>query len=112
MNLTSPLREDQYQSHCFMTIFSNFINQGITSHSKMKRLRYFRLRHKQETQHTTAKKIDKQGLRITLRVLKEVKDRFLETKEFIDDRLEQKCLKENIPVDGVIFLCTSLQAYS
>ena len=78
----------------------------------MKRLRYFRLRHKQETQHTTAKKIDKQGLRITLRVLKEVKDRFLETKEFIDDRLEQECLKENITVDGVIFLCTSLQAYS
>ena len=87
MNLTSPLREDQYQSHCFMTIFSNFIN-------------------------TAAKKIDEQGLRITLRVLKEVKDQFLETKEFIDDRLEQECLKENIPVDGVIFLCTSLQAYS
>ena len=32
------------QSHRFMTIFSNFINQGLTSRSKIKTLRYFRLR--------------------------------------------------------------------
>ena len=40
------------QSHRFMTIFSNLINQGVASHRKMKSLRYFRLRssvHQQET---------------------------------------------------------------
>ena len=53
MNLTSPLREDQYQSHCFMTIFSNFINQGITSQSQIKTLRYFRLRSGAVARNTT-----------------------------------------------------------
>ena len=32
------------QSHRFMAIFSNLINQGSTSHSKIKTLRYFRLK--------------------------------------------------------------------
>ena len=38
-NLTTTLRN---QSQRFMTIFSNFINQGVTSHSKIKVLKYFR----------------------------------------------------------------------
>ena len=41
-----------------MTIFSNLINQGVISYSKIKTLRYFRLRsdaHYQETQHTKGK---------------------------------------------------------
>ena len=32
------------QSQRFMTIFRNFINQGITNNSKIKTLRYFGLR--------------------------------------------------------------------
>ena len=37
-------RNFKNQSHCFMTIFSNFINQGVTNYSKIKTLRYFGLR--------------------------------------------------------------------
>ena len=41
---------------------------------------------------------------ITLEVLKKVSIEFLETKRFIDDHLEQKCLKENIPIKEGFFL--------
>ena len=41
------------QSHRFMTIFTNFINQGVTSHSKIKTLRYFRLRSTALARNTT-----------------------------------------------------------
>ena len=41
---------------------------------------------------------------ITLEVLKEVSIEFLETKRFINDHLEQKCLKENISIkEGFFF---------
>ena len=40
-NLTATLRN---QSHRFMFIFCNFINRGVTSHSKIKTLKYFRLK--------------------------------------------------------------------
>ena len=52
----------------------------------------------------------KQRLRITLKILNEVKAQFPETKEFIEERLKRKCLKENISVDKVIFVFTSLEA--
>ena len=54
----------------------------------------------------------KRKLRITLKVLNEVKLQFSETKEFTEERLEQECLKENISVEEVIFLFTSLEAQS
>ena len=41
---------------------------------------------------------------MTLKVLNEVKVVFPQTKGFIDERLEQKCLKENLLVEEVIFL--------
>ena len=41
---------------------------------------------------------------ITLEVLKEVSIEFLETKRFINDHLEQKCLKENISIKEGFFL--------
>ena len=47
---------------------------------------------------------------ITCKVLNEVKVQFPKTKEFIEERLEQKCLKENISVEEVIYLFTSLEA--
>ena len=34
---------------------------------------------------------------------------FPKTKEFIEERLEQECLKENISVEEVLFLFTSLE---
>ena len=40
----TTFRNFKNQSHHFMTIFSNLSNQGVTSHSKIKTLRYFRLR--------------------------------------------------------------------
>ena len=61
--------------------------------------------------HWQAKrKMDKWGLRTTLKVLNEVKVQFPETKEIIEVRLEQECLKENISVEEVVFLFTSLEA--
>ena len=52
--------------------------------------------------------MEKRRLKITLKVLNEVKIQFLETIEFIEERREQKCDKENISVEEVIFLFTSL----
>ena len=47
--------------------------------------------------------MEKRKLTITLRVLNVVKVQFPQTKEFIEERLEQECLKENISVEEVIF---------
>ena len=56
------------------------------------------------------KKMEKQKLKITLEILHEVSVEFPETKEFIEEHLEQKCLKENISVEVVIYFFTSLVA--
>ena len=48
--------------------------------------------------------MDKRRFRITLKVLKEVTVEFPQNYEFIEDCLEQACLKENMPVEEVIFL--------
>ena len=45
-----------------------------------------------------------------LRNFKKNFNEFPETAEFIDDRPEQKCSKENISVEEVIFLFTCLEA--
>ena len=55
--------------------------------------------------------MDKQRLRVALKVLDEVKVQFPEAKQFIEDAIEQECLKENISADGVIFF-TGLEAKS
>ena len=54
--------------------------------------------------------MDKRRIRITTKVLDAVKVQFPETKKFMEERLEQECLKENISVEEVIFLFTSLKA--
>ena len=56
--------------------------------------------------------MEKRKLKITLKVLDEVQVQFPQTKEFIEERLKQKYLKENIPVEEVIFLFTSLEVNS
>ena len=65
--------------------------------------------------HNTRNKktnMDKRRLKIISRVLEEVKSYFLETAQFIEDCLQQECLKKNISVDEIIFLFTSLKAKS
>ena len=47
-----------------------------------------------------------------MKVLEEVKEHFPETKEFIEDCIEQEYSKENISVDEVIFPFTCLEAKS
>ena len=47
--------------------------------------------------------MEKRKLCITLEVLKEVSTEFPETKQFVDEHLERKCLKENIPAEEVIY---------
>ena len=47
---------------------------------------------------------------MTMKVLGEVKVQFPETKEFIEERLEQECLKKYISVEELIFIFTSLGA--
>ena len=44
--------------------------------------------------------MEKRRLRITLKVLNEVKVQFPQTKEFIEARLQQVCFKENIAVEN------------
>ena len=45
----------------------------------------------------------KKRLKIALSVLDAVRNRFLETNEFIDSTLKEECEKERITADEVIF---------
>ena len=56
--------------------------------------------------------MEKRKLKISLEVLNEVTAEFPEIKEFIEELLEQKCLKENMSVEEVIYLFASLGAKS
>ena len=56
--------------------------------------------------------MEKRKLKITSEVLKEVTAEFPESKDSIEERLEQKYLKENISVEKVIYLFTRLEAKS
>ena len=48
--------------------------------------------------------MDNKRLRISLKVLEVVKERFPDTKNFIDDMMEEQCQKEKIFMEEVIFL--------
>ena len=52
--------------------------------------------------------MEKRKFKITLNVLQEVSVEFPETKQFIEEHLEQKCFKENISLEKVIYFFTSL----
>ena len=56
--------------------------------------------------------MDERRIKIATKVLYEVKTEFPQAAEFIDDLLQQECLKKNISVEEVIFLFTSLEATS
>ena len=55
--------------------------------------------------------MDKWWLRVALKVLDAVKTQFPDTKQFIEDLIDEECLKEKISADEVIFF-TSLEAKS
>ena len=55
--------------------------------------------------------MDKKWLRVALAVLDAVKTKFPETRQFIDNTMEDECQKEKISADEVIFF-TSLEAKS
>ena len=55
--------------------------------------------------------MDKKRLRVALAVLDAVKTKFPETRQFIDNTMEDECQKEKISADEVIFF-TSLEAKS
>ena len=48
--------------------------------------------------------MDKKRLKVTLAVSNAVKDKFPETKNFIDDNIEEEYQKEKISANEVIFL--------
>ena len=54
--------------------------------------------------------MDMRRIKIATKVLDEGKTEFPQIAEFIDDLLQQECLKGNISVDEVIFLFTCLEA--
>lgn len=47
--------------------------------------------------------MDKRKLKVVMKVLNEESLEFPHTKEFIEEHLEQKCLKENIWAEEVIY---------
>ena len=55
--------------------------------------------------------MERPKLKITLEVLNEVTTEFSETKEFKEERLEQKCANKKI-VEEVIFIFTSPEVKS
>ena len=55
--------------------------------------------------------MDKERLKVTLAVLDAVKTKYPDTKQFIDDTMEEECQNEKISEDEVIFF-TSLEAKS
>ena len=48
--------------------------------------------------------MDKKWLKVALVVLNAIKTKYLETKQFIDDTMEEDCQKEKISAEEVIFL--------
>ena len=48
--------------------------------------------------------MNKRWLGVALKVLNDVRVQLPDTKQFIEDCIEQECLKENISADEVIFL--------
>ena len=55
--------------------------------------------------------MDKHRIKVSTKVLEEVKTQFPETVELINDRLEQKCEKDDMSVNEVFFF-TFLEAKS
>ena len=57
--------------------------------------------HLKVKHNTQQQKIDKRRIKISIKVLDEVKVQFPETNEFIEEGLEQERWKENISIEEV-----------
>ena len=75
-----------------------------------KMLGYFELSPSTLASETETTKMDRRKLNIALEVLNKVSVKFPETKQFIEEHLQQKCLKENISVEEATYFLTSLVA--
>ena len=53
--------------------------------------------------------MDKKRLKITLKILNDVKQEHQATKKYLEDHLREDCLKENMSAEEVIFLLTSTE---
>ena len=56
--------------------------------------------------------MDKERLKISLKLLGAVKEHFPDTKKFIEDMKDEQCQKEKISVEEVIFLQVQKQKVS
>ena len=84
----------------FYDFLRNFINQGVTNHSKINTLRYFKCRSSalaNKAKATTGKRF-----KIISEVLEDVKNRFPET-DFIEEHIQEECSKENMSKEEVNF---------
>ena len=62
-------------------------------------LRYFGVRSsalESKSKNNTHNKMDKKRLRVALKVLDAVKTQFPDTKQYIEDLIDEECLKKNI----------------
>ena len=76
----------------------------ILSCINIKKPRYSKtslVHQKKIKKHTRVVRMDKKRLKITIKVLNDVKQEYPETR--IEERLEEECSKENISVEEVIF---------
>ena len=74
---------------------------------------YFGLRPSALAIKIETTKMEKRKLDIVMQTPNEVSAEFQETKQFIEEHLEQRCLKENISVKDVIyFSLTNLETKS
>ena len=67
--------------------------------------------HLKVKHNTQQQKMDKRRIKIVIKVLDKVKAQFPETKEFVEEGVEQERSNENISVEEVIFF-TCLEAKS
>ena len=85
-----------------MTIF------GIMHRYKKAEIFQGESRHQKKIkEHACVIKMDKQRLRVALKVLEEVKVKFPNTKQLIDDTMKEECQKEKITADEVCFFYKS-----
>ena len=105
------LKNFKNQSQRFITIFKNFKTNHIVLlylvlciNIKNAEMPQDRVQYTWKISKPTRITVDKKILRISLKVLETVKERFPDTKKFIDDMIEEQCQKERISVGGVIFL--------
>lgn len=79
------------------------VKEGFSGSSRVnKTLRYFWIIPSALTSKTETTKMEQQKLNVVLEVLNELFAVFLETKQFAEKHLQQRCLKENISAEDFL----------